>query len=164
MYAQAQEVLTQLATGVEITFAFFICYAFVQFSVQKAHLASSSANSEPVEPVQAILTTQPTALTPAAVVVEQPVILSESQPLAKSRLQELREKYGKVLPPKTEFPHILPEDVETKLSHQISSHLEPLMNIQELRRRCTLAGIKWRNAHGKGKHLSKAEIIYALTT
>jgi len=33
----------------------------------------------------------------------------------------------------------------------------------ELRRRCQAEGVKWRNAHGKGKHLSKAEMIAALS-
>jgi hypothetical protein len=32
----------------------------------------------------------------------------------------------------------------------------------ELRRQCHAAGIKWRNAHGASKHLSKAEMIAAL--
>ena len=32
----------------------------------------------------------------------------------------------------------------------------------ELRRQCQDAGIKWRNAHGKGRHLSKGEMIAAL--
>lgn len=32
----------------------------------------------------------------------------------------------------------------------------------ELRRQCQAAGIKWRNAHGQGRHLSKAEMISAL--
>jgi hypothetical protein len=32
----------------------------------------------------------------------------------------------------------------------------------ELRRQCQAAGIRWRNAHGKGRHLSKAEMIAAL--
>lgn len=32
----------------------------------------------------------------------------------------------------------------------------------ELRRQCQNAGIKWRNAHGKGRHLSKGEMITAL--
>ena len=32
----------------------------------------------------------------------------------------------------------------------------------ELRRRCQSAGIKWRNAHGQGRHLSKGEMIAAL--
>jgi len=32
----------------------------------------------------------------------------------------------------------------------------------ELRRQCQSAGIKWRNAHGKGRHLSKGEMIAAL--
>jgi len=33
----------------------------------------------------------------------------------------------------------------------------------ELRRQCQDAGIKWRNAHGKGRHLSKGEMIAALS-
>jgi hypothetical protein len=32
----------------------------------------------------------------------------------------------------------------------------------ELRRQCQAAGIRWRNAHGQGRHLSKAEMISAL--
>ena len=32
----------------------------------------------------------------------------------------------------------------------------------ELRKRCQSAGIKWRNAHAKGRHLSKGEMIAAL--
>lgn len=32
----------------------------------------------------------------------------------------------------------------------------------ELRRQCQDAGIKWRNAHGNGRHLSKGEMIAAL--
>lgn len=33
----------------------------------------------------------------------------------------------------------------------------------ELRRQCQAAGIRWRNAHGKGRHLSKAAMIAALS-
>jgi len=33
----------------------------------------------------------------------------------------------------------------------------------ELRKRCQAAGVKWRNAHGKGKHLRKGEMIAALS-
>jgi hypothetical protein len=36
------------------------------------------------------------------------------------------------------------------------------MTSAELRRRCQSAGIKWRNAHGQGRHLSKGEMIAAL--
>jgi hypothetical protein len=32
----------------------------------------------------------------------------------------------------------------------------------ELRRQCQAAGIRWRNAHGQGRHLSKAEMLQAL--
>ena len=32
----------------------------------------------------------------------------------------------------------------------------------ELRCRCQAAGVKWRNAHGQGRHLSKGEMIAAL--
>ncbi|MDX2212309.1 MAG: hypothetical protein SFY66_03375 [Oculatellaceae cyanobacterium bins.114] len=34
--------------------------------------------------------------------------------------------------------------------------------VEELRKQCQQAGIKWRNAHGKNKHLKKAEMIEAL--
>jgi len=32
----------------------------------------------------------------------------------------------------------------------------------ELRRQCQAAGIRWRNAHGKGRHLTKTEMLAAL--
>lgn len=32
----------------------------------------------------------------------------------------------------------------------------------ELRRQCQAAGIRWRNAHGKGRHLTKTEMLTAL--
>jgi hypothetical protein len=34
--------------------------------------------------------------------------------------------------------------------------------VELLRQQCQEAGIKWRNAHGKNKHLKKAEMIAAL--
>ena len=37
------------------------------------------------------------------------------------------------------------------------------MTTTELRKACQEAGIKWRNAYAKGKHLSKAEMIAALS-
>lgn len=34
--------------------------------------------------------------------------------------------------------------------------------VEQLREQCQKAGIKWRDAHGKNKHLKKAEMIAAL--
>jgi hypothetical protein len=36
------------------------------------------------------------------------------------------------------------------------------MSNAELRRECSIRGIAWRNAHGKGKHLLKEEMLKAL--
>jgi len=36
------------------------------------------------------------------------------------------------------------------------------LTVEVLRQDCQKAGIKWRNAHGKNKHLKKAEMIEAL--
>jgi hypothetical protein len=36
------------------------------------------------------------------------------------------------------------------------------MNPQQLRQYCQQRGIKWRNAHGKNKHLGKREMVEAL--
>jgi hypothetical protein len=36
------------------------------------------------------------------------------------------------------------------------------MNSTQLRKECSLKGIRWRNAHGKGKHLKKGEMLKAL--
>jgi hypothetical protein len=37
-----------------------------------------------------------------------------------------------------------------------------LCQTEQLRQQCQQAGIKWRNAHGKNKHLKKEEMIAAL--
>lgn len=36
------------------------------------------------------------------------------------------------------------------------------LTTEELRKVCATAGIVWRNAHGKGKHLKKGEMLAAL--
>jgi hypothetical protein len=36
------------------------------------------------------------------------------------------------------------------------------MTAVQLRKECQTRGIRWRNAHGKSKHLSKAEMLAAL--
>ena len=41
-------------------------------------------------------------------------------------------------------------------------HYATLTAVQ-LRKECSAIGIKWRNAHGKSKHMSKAEMLEALT-
>jgi hypothetical protein len=38
------------------------------------------------------------------------------------------------------------------------------MTPEQLRKACQQQGIKWRNAHGKSKHLKKAEMVAALST
>lgn len=36
------------------------------------------------------------------------------------------------------------------------------MTSTELRKECQSAGVKWRNAHGKGRHLTKAAMVEAM--
>jgi hypothetical protein len=38
-----------------------------------------------------------------------------------------------------------------------------ILSPYDLRKACQTRGIRWRNAHGKNKHLSKAEMIAALS-
>jgi hypothetical protein len=44
----------------------------------------------------------------------------------------------------------------------ISPPKRKLSPVEQLRQDCQKAGIKWRHAHGKNKHLKKAEMIEAL--
>jgi hypothetical protein len=53
----------------------------------------------------------------------------------------------------TTVPPLPPEDSEPKRKST---------PVERLRQQCQQAGIKWRNAHGKNKHLKKAEMIDAL--
>lgn len=39
---------------------------------------------------------------------------------------------------------------------------KPRSPVEQLRQQCQQAGIKWRDAHGKHKHLKKAEMLAAL--
>ncbi len=38
-----------------------------------------------------------------------------------------------------------------------------LLSAMQLRQQCSASGIQWRNARGKGKHLTKQEMIDRLT-
>jgi hypothetical protein len=60
---------------------------------------------------------------------------------------------------RTTFTSVTPtEDVSGKRTP--SGRKPPPVEL--LRQQCQQAGIKWRNAHGKNKHLKKAEMIAAL--
>lgn len=56
----------------------------------------------------------------------------------------------------------IPDGVEECLETASVSFYESLSSFQ-LRGECSLRGIVWRNAHGKGRHLSKREMIEALS-
>lgn len=43
-----------------------------------------------------------------------------------------------------------------------ATELPWLMTSAELRKECSRLGIEWRNAHGKGKHLRKGEMVAVL--
>lgn len=47
--------------------------------------------------------------------------------------------------------------------HAFSRLQEPVdpnkMNSQQLRQECQRLGVKWRNAHGKGRHMTRAEML-----
>lgn len=47
---------------------------------------------------------------------------------------------------------------------KVEAHAKPIaeMNSEELRKECSRRAIAWRNAHGKGKHLRKEEMLKAL--
>lgn len=64
-----------------------------------------------------------------------------------------------------ELPEVdkeIPEvDKETMALAADARHYATLTSVQ-LRKECSTIGIKWRNVHGKSKHLSKAEMLTAL--
>ncbi|XGV95584.1 MAG: hypothetical protein ACAF41_22930 [Leptolyngbya sp. BL-A-14] len=51
---------------------------------------------------------------------------------------------------------------QTTVSEPDSPTKRKLSPVEQLRQQCQEAGIKWRNAHGKNKHLKKAEMLAAL--
>ncbi len=55
-------------------------------------------------------------------------------------------------------------DVIVPFARKPKAFVLELMNSQELRKLCSDRGIRWRNAHGKGKHLSKGQMIRALSS
>jgi hypothetical protein len=56
--------------------------------------------------------------------------------------------------------YIRAENLDQVLSSaQVKRQLSP---VEQLRQQCQQAGIKWRDAHGKNKHLKKVELIAAL--
>jgi hypothetical protein len=59
---------------------------------------------------------------------------------------------------RTTFTSVTPTE---EVSRRTPSGRKP-PPVELLRQQCQQAGIKWRNAHGKNKHLKKAEMIAAL--
>ncbi len=48
------------------------------------------------------------------------------------------------------------------IAHAVDACRYQGMTSPQLRKECTAIGMKWRNAHGRSKHLSKAEMVAAL--
>jgi len=48
------------------------------------------------------------------------------------------------------------------IADQIIPSQRQLTPVEQLRQQCQQAGIKWRDAHGKNRHLKKAEMLAAL--
>jgi len=46
---------------------------------------------------------------------------------------------------------------------KVEAHAYQAMTSQQLRKECQSSGIAWRNAHGRGKHLLKGEMVAALS-
>lgn len=57
----------------------------------------------------------------------------------------------------------IPATMATSVAVRVISIGGGTVTSAELRRRCQSTGIRWRNAHGPSRHLSKAEMIAALS-
>lgn len=61
-----------------------------------------------------------------------------------------------------EEPEIAPAENQTPF-HAFSRSSEPAdpnsMNSQQLRQECRRLGVRWRNAHGKGRHMTRPEML-----
>jgi hypothetical protein len=100
-----------------------------------------------------VLTPSPTRQTPpispAALAIEAP---AASQPPTAPDPQPLALSAALAMPP-------------ARLSIAAETDRAPAdqsLSAAELRQRCTAAQIRWRNAFGKNRHLSKPEMIAAL--
>ncbi|MBW4693517.1 MAG: hypothetical protein KME27_17370 [Lyngbya sp. HA4199-MV5] len=51
---------------------------------------------------------------------------------------------------------------QATVTEPVSPTKRKLSPVEQLRQQCQQAGIKWRDAHGKNKHLKKAEMLSAL--
>lgn len=57
----------------------------------------------------------------------------------------------------------IPDAQKESIAIAIDATRYQSMTSPQLRQECSAIGIKWRNAHGTSKHLSKAEMLTALT-
>lgn len=110
----------------------------------KSSVAEVRSPAEPPAPLPAVLATPApddsesrSTTTTATIIKEKDV--AEQQPAVKSIAVEL--KIAK------------PVDMAAELKSKTA---------QELRKACSNAGIKWRNAQSNGKHLKKGQMIEAL--
>ena len=115
------------------------------------HQAPTPIAVAPVQPVDD-LPTMPELLAEAEALTAPPVVTSRTvaadmvEPAAIARVED---------------GWISELEVEPPSLTATADYLET-WSAQELRRECSHWGIAWRNAHGKGKHLTKAQMIKAL--
>ncbi|MBD2106724.1 hypothetical protein [Nodosilinea sp. FACHB-13] len=100
--------------------------------------------------------------------VAAPVPVVDDLPTLEELLTEAEALIAKPLPPLTAA--LVAQGAAIAVPVAIARvEVEPVaidyaaMTSQELRKECQRRGIAWRNAHGKGKHLLKPEMVKALS-
>jgi hypothetical protein len=132
-----QDILTTIATAVEIAAAMLFIGGFL------AHVASATG--------------QPQAAPDRA--TEVPDTEPSELPELFAMADDISNRYHaeSVTPVAPLLPTVLENATVADLDFQALSPYE-------LRDRCQQAGIKWRNARGRNKHLSKRDMVAVLAT
>jgi hypothetical protein len=136
--------------------------AFEIFMYAAAILTVLWLRAEPQAPT-------PIAVAPAVQPVDDlpalPVLLAQSEKLTAPPVVTSRTVAADMVEPvaiaRIEDAWIAELEVEPPSPTAAADYLET-WSAQELRRECSRRGIAWRNAHGKGKHLLKEEMLKAL--
>jgi ABC-type transport system involved in multi-copper enzyme maturation permease subunit len=135
-----QDFLTSLLVGLSIVFFAYFVLAFVLFVSERLNNTTPDATADaPIASVKALPT---------------PSIQDADRNL-NSQLTALIE-LQKIPSLTRSYPKAIASNPTLKVSDKVSA--QPKLNAQKLRKLCSDNQIKWRDAHGKNKHLSTTEM------
>ena len=144
----AQDFLSDLASALLLVSFLYFGISFVVFSIARVNLSTQRSPNM----------STPTAALPPSLVPPATEPLIVASPVVSQTVKIITS------PTPKKQPKTAPMSLKTESVSQVPQ--APIASQKpsnaELRNLCKLKGIKWRNAHGKNRHLSSKQMITAL--